>query len=309
VKVHFFWDRKGKKDDKSSCWIRVSQSWGGAKWGGMFIPHVGQEVIVGFEEGDPDRPLITGRVYNAEVMPPLELPANKTKSAIRDHGGNEIIMEGDGGKQHMRLFSPTHKTTMTLGNSFDFETLSDWVARITGNRDTQINGSSSTRIDGDTTERFYGIKDEFIRGVHSEVKLGAHSEFVVGVKHETHVGLKLSHTGAAQIEVNKGPRAESYPAAYRKSKAFIKEKASMLALVAKLHTSEVDVTKLKGKRLNQNLSADVVCEAPKITWDAPDKVYMDTAVFQAVAKMILEGKLNQKSGSASLAGGNMKCDE
>src|SRR5262249_26117833 len=94
VKVQFHWDRHGKKDADSSCWIRVSNNWGGANWGGMFLPHVGQEVIVEFEEGDPDRPLITGRVYNAECMSPLELPANKTKSAIRDHGGNEIIMEG-----------------------------------------------------------------------------------------------------------------------------------------------------------------------------------------------------------------------
>src|SRR5205814_7160791 len=64
VKVQFHWDRQGKKDLNSSCWVRTSQNWGGAGWGGHFIPHVGHEVIVEFEEGDPDRPLITGRVYN-----------------------------------------------------------------------------------------------------------------------------------------------------------------------------------------------------------------------------------------------------
>ena len=75
--MHFHWDRYSKKDDKSSCWIRVSQNWGGKGWGGMFIPHVGQEVIVQFLEGDPDMPIITGRVYNAENMPPVELPAGQ----------------------------------------------------------------------------------------------------------------------------------------------------------------------------------------------------------------------------------------
>src|SRR5262249_10693809 len=125
VKVQFHWDREGKKDHSSSCWIRVSQPWGGGNWGGMFIPHVGQEVIVSFIEGDPDRPIITGRVYNPEMMPPLELPANKTKSVVRDHGGNEIIMEGGDGKQQMRLFSPTHNTTVTLGNSYRLFTESD----------------------------------------------------------------------------------------------------------------------------------------------------------------------------------------
>jgi type VI secretion system secreted protein VgrG len=115
VKVHFHWDRDSKRDENSSCWIRVSQNWGGKGWGGMFIPHVGQEVIVEFLEGDPDRPLITGRVYNAENMPPVELPAGKTQSIIRDHGGNVVVMEGVGGKEQLKLLSPHASTWITLG--------------------------------------------------------------------------------------------------------------------------------------------------------------------------------------------------
>lgn len=118
VKVQFHWDRHGKMNADSSCWIRVSQNWGGGDWGGMFIPHVGHEVIVSFEEGDVDRPIITGRVYNAEKMPPLGLPNNKTKSVIRDHGGNQVILEGHGGVQQMLLHSPHSKTTLTLGAPF-----------------------------------------------------------------------------------------------------------------------------------------------------------------------------------------------
>jgi type VI secretion system secreted protein VgrG len=115
VKVHFHWDRWDKRDDKSSCWIRVSQNWGGKGWGGMFVPHVGQEVIVQFLEGDPDYPIITGRVYNAEQMPPVELPAGKTQSAIRDHGSNHIILEGDAGKQQIAMYSPHSETWFSLG--------------------------------------------------------------------------------------------------------------------------------------------------------------------------------------------------
>ena len=66
VKVQFHWDRDGKKDENSSCWIRVSQPWAGKGWGGVSLPRIGQEVIVDFLEGDPDQPIITGRVYNAE---------------------------------------------------------------------------------------------------------------------------------------------------------------------------------------------------------------------------------------------------
>ncbi|HEU4927167.1 MAG TPA: type VI secretion system tip protein VgrG, partial [Vicinamibacterales bacterium] len=101
VKVQFHWDRRGKKDDKSSCWIRVSHPWAGKGWGAISTPRIGQEVIVDFLEGDPDQPIITGRVYNAEQMPPYDLPANKTQSGMKSRsssgGGaanfNEIRME------------------------------------------------------------------------------------------------------------------------------------------------------------------------------------------------------------------------
>jgi type VI secretion system secreted protein VgrG len=83
VKVQFFWDRQGKKDENSSCWIRVAENWAGKNWGMVFHPRIGQEVIVDFLEGDPDRPLITGRVYNAQHMPPYPLPANQTLSGIK----------------------------------------------------------------------------------------------------------------------------------------------------------------------------------------------------------------------------------
>jgi len=82
VKVHFHWDRHGKKDGTDTCWIRVASPWAGSNFGAIHIPRIGQEVIVDFEHGDPDRPIITGRVYNAEQMPPWSLPANRTQSGI-----------------------------------------------------------------------------------------------------------------------------------------------------------------------------------------------------------------------------------
>lgn len=82
VKVQFHWDRLGEHDENSSCWVRVSQIWAGKNYGWMTIPRIGQEVIVDFLEGDADRPIITGRVYNADQMPPWDLPDNKTQSGI-----------------------------------------------------------------------------------------------------------------------------------------------------------------------------------------------------------------------------------
>jgi type VI secretion system secreted protein VgrG len=99
VKVQFFWDRYGKKDDKSSCWIRCLQSSAGRGWGTMSIPRIGQEVVVTYLEGDPDRPLIVGLVYNADQMPAYTLPDEKTKSYVKTNtsaggdGFNEIRFE------------------------------------------------------------------------------------------------------------------------------------------------------------------------------------------------------------------------
>jgi type VI secretion system secreted protein VgrG len=83
VKVQFHWDRYGKSDENSSCWVRVAQIWAGKTWGAMHIPRIGQEVIVEFLDGDPDRPIVTGRVYNADEMPPYKLPDNQTQSGIK----------------------------------------------------------------------------------------------------------------------------------------------------------------------------------------------------------------------------------
>lgn len=83
VKVQFHWDRDGKNDEKSSCWVRVSHPTADKNWGWVSLPRIGQEVIVSFLEGNPDRPIITGRVYNGEQMPPYELPTNQTQSGIK----------------------------------------------------------------------------------------------------------------------------------------------------------------------------------------------------------------------------------
>ena len=112
VKVQFFWDREGKRDGNTSCWIRASQGWAGLEYGCMAIPRIGQEVIVSFLEGDPDRPIITGRLYNAGSMPPYELPEHKTRTVFRSmstpggegpRGFNELRIEDRAGEEEIYL--------------------------------------------------------------------------------------------------------------------------------------------------------------------------------------------------------------
>jgi len=120
IKVQFFWDREGKKDENSSCWIRVAQFWAGKRWGASFWPRIGQEVVVDFLEGDPDRPLCTGSVYNAEQMPPYQgggpdakhandnkVSGIKTNSTKGGAGYNEIRF--DDTKQAEQLFMHAQK--------------------------------------------------------------------------------------------------------------------------------------------------------------------------------------------------------
>ncbi|WP_171103368.1 type VI secretion system Vgr family protein [Ruegeria sp. HKCCD7255] len=83
IKVQFHWDREGKNDEKTTCWVRVVTPWSGKNWGMVSIPRIGQEVVIQFEEGDPDRPICTGMLYNADTMPPYALPANQTQSGIK----------------------------------------------------------------------------------------------------------------------------------------------------------------------------------------------------------------------------------
>jgi type VI secretion system secreted protein VgrG len=111
VKVQFHWDRLGKADDNSSCWMRVAHSWAGKNWGAQHVPRVGQEVVVSFLEGDPDRPLIIGSVYNADQMPPYDLPTNGTQSGVKSRSSlngttdnfNELRFEDKQGSEEIYL--------------------------------------------------------------------------------------------------------------------------------------------------------------------------------------------------------------
>lgn len=118
IKVQFHWNHNGPGNENSSIWIRVSQISAGSGWGSMFIPRPGNEVIVAFEQGDPDRPIIVGCVYNAMSMPPLPLPANNLLSYITDDGGNMIVINPNGGNEFIHIYSPHMQSRHTIGASF-----------------------------------------------------------------------------------------------------------------------------------------------------------------------------------------------
>jgi type VI secretion system secreted protein VgrG len=161
VKVQFFWDRLGKKDDKSSCWIRVSSTWAGKGWGFIQIPRIGQEVVVDFLEGDPDQPLITGRVYNAEQVPPYSLPANQTQSGTKSRsskgGGtedfNEIRFEDKKGQEELyihaqkdELHEVENDRTRTVGHDEDVTVDNDQSIDVKRHRTRNVGKNEDVTI-------------------------------------------------------------------------------------------------------------------------------------------------------------------
>lgn len=114
IKVKFHWDRLGKPDEKSSCWVRTMMPWTGKNWGMISVPRIGQEVVIQFEEGDPDRPICVGMLYNADTMPPYALPANMTQSGVKTNsskggnGYNELMFEDKKDAELVRFQAETN---------------------------------------------------------------------------------------------------------------------------------------------------------------------------------------------------------
>jgi type VI secretion system secreted protein VgrG len=164
VKVQFHWDREGKNDASSSCWIRVASHWAGQGWGAIHIPRIGQEVLVDFLEGDPDCPIIVGSVYNAVETPPYTLPDNKTQSGIRSRsskgGGadnyNEIRLEDKKGSEQILIHAEKdlvteveHDETRTVQHDRTTNIQNDETVTIQGQRKHYVVGQEQLQTDGD----------------------------------------------------------------------------------------------------------------------------------------------------------------
>ena len=156
VKVRFHWDRLSKSDETSSCWVRVSQAWAGSAWGAIHIPRIGQEVIVSFLEGDPDQPIITGSVYNADQNPPYPLPDSQTQSGIKtqstkganNQNFNELRFEDKKEAELIYLhaerdFERVVENNDTLKVGFDKKTDGDQIISIHNSQTVTIGNKDS----------------------------------------------------------------------------------------------------------------------------------------------------------------------
>jgi len=196
IKVRFHWDRHGRGDEHSSCWIRVAQPWAGQHWGMIALPRVGQEVVVEFLEGDPDRPLVTGSVYNAAQPPPYALPGQAARSGIRSHSTpgadgshfNELRFDDRSGAEELHLRAER-----------------DHTLKIQRDRVEWIGHESHRTVEKDMFERCEGEHHLRVAG-DQNVALGGSQSLSIGQDCQIRVGQRIAAEAGEEIHLAAGTR-------------------------------------------------------------------------------------------------------
>jgi type VI secretion system secreted protein VgrG len=215
VKVKFHWDRaQPEQPEKHSCWVRVAQIWAGKNWGWMSIPRIGQEVVVDFLEGDPDQPLITGRVYNQDNMPPFDLPANKTQSGVRTRSSlngspdncNEIRFEDKKGAEQLFIHAEKNQ---------DIEVENDETHFVGHDRSKSIVNNETVKVGVDRTESVgknetiaIGVNRTETVGANEAITIGAHRTISVGATETASVALQRTHNVGVNETISIGAAQE-----------------------------------------------------------------------------------------------------
>jgi type VI secretion system secreted protein VgrG len=249
VKCQFHWDRYGKADENSSCWIRVSHPWAGKGWGAVAIPRIGQEVIVDFLEGDPDQPIITGRVYNGEQKPPFPLPEGKHLSGIKSNstkgggGYNEFSMDDTKGKELVHIHAQHDMDTVvenddrqTVHNNRTIKvdgTHTETIVKDTsvtvseGNYTHKVTEGTSTRYvkgdvmeDFDATQKTYVKKGILIKSEEANIQVYAATQVLVvtgdsmlDMRSDGTIklsGKKIEITGDEEVKIGVGNQTTTY---------------------------------------------------------------------------------------------------
>ena len=292
VKLKFHWDRSPICDHNSSCWIRVSYPWAGSNFGGINIPRVGTEVIVDFENGDPNRPIVTGRVYNAATMPPWELPGNATQSGLisRTLGGalenaNAIRFEDMPGME--QLWMQAERNMLT-------EIKNDEEHKVGANRDKSVGGDETTDVQGTRTETVAGDETVDLQAnrtlsvaQNDQVDIGGNQQISVGGNQQTSI------RGNQQYEVQ-GNRDKSVSGNESLS-------VSGNQRISVNQSQETEVQQDMSERINGNRSTQV---SRTYSIEATDKFELTVGsaslVIESNGNISINGKDISVSGSGSV---------
>jgi len=278
VKVQFHWDREGKRDENTSCWMRVSQVHAGRGFGGIDVPRVGEEVIVSFIEGDLDRPMITGRVYHKESMPPFGLPSEKTRSGMKTNtykgsGNNELSMDDTPGKEQIRIHGQhnldtviEHNETHTIHNNRTKQVDVDESMTI-GNNQTLVVGVNQIVTIGNNQTNTVGVAlTEMIGSISTEV-VGAVKVTVVGSWYQLTVGgMKSEAVGTISFEEVGVLKKLSVGSLYEVA---VGENYNLQ--VGKDSTQEI----FENLRLTVGTKIEIVCGSSKLTMDNSGNIVLE----------------------------------
>jgi type VI secretion system secreted protein VgrG len=192
VKVQFHWDREGQADDKTSCWLRVSSSWAGDRYGGIAIPRVGMEVLVTFLEGDPDQPLVTGCLYHAEHVVPYELPANKTRTVFKT-----LSSPGGGGYNELRIEDRQGQEQIYL------HAQRDWDENIEHDQKIRIGHERHDTVEANSYSEF---KAEEHRTTHADrkIEVRANDHLTIGNSQHLKIGAGQFVEAGNEIHLSSG---------------------------------------------------------------------------------------------------------
>ncbi len=336
VKVQFHWDRKGKKNANSSCWMRVSYPWAGQQWGAISIPRIGQEVIVGFLEGDPDQPIIVGRVYNAEQMPPWGLPANATQSGILSRsskGGsaanaNALRFEDKTGSEqvwfhaernmdtevekdktlwvghdeacvvdHDRTRHVKHDETVVIDNNETRMVHANQIETIDKDQTLTVHKDQTKTVDGSVSVVIGKSLTENVLINHSETVVGAMEISVGGALAISVGGLMAETVGAAKMENVAGNHSQSVGG--KKTVTVVKDYAENIQGSRKVDIKKDLNEKITGKH-REETGEEYSVSAKKIELTADEEIHVKTGSAELIMKK--NGNITIKGNKINIEG-------
>jgi type VI secretion system secreted protein VgrG len=272
IKVQFMWDREGKKDENSSCFVRVMQAWAGNGWGSSFVPRIGHEVIISFLDGDPDRPIVTGSVYNGNNKPPYP---SKTQSGIKTHSTkqgsadnyNEIRFEDKKDGEQIYLHAEKDLDTQVENN----ETLTidnDRIKTVKHDENSTINNNRSKRVDKHQTESIGENKSIDVGKNHTET-IGKNVNITIGENHTEAIGKNMTISVEKDLkETVNGQYTEAVTKEYGLTAKTITLQADN-EIVLKTGSAQIvmksngDIT-ISGNNINVKGSGNVVLKGSKV---------------------------------------------
>jgi type VI secretion system secreted protein VgrG len=320
VKVKFHWDRYAKGDESSSCWVRVAQVWAGSGWGGIHIPRIGQEVIVDFLEGDPDNPIITGRVYNADNMPPYALPGNQTQSGLKSHstkgGGadnfNQLRFEDKKGSEEVNFQAEKDLNTNVKNNESHTVGAARTISvggtenhTVTKDRTKTLMANETVNVTLDRTETV-GKNETITIGINRTETVGAAESITIGATREVKIAATDTlMVGAAQNiavgglrDVNVGG-AESIAVGAARSVAVIGSQTTTVGGSRSSTIAKNEKVTIGGGRTQTVGKNESLKVTNKLVIDAGDEITIKTGDAMIVMK---------KNGDIMIKGKNIKVE-